>query len=148
MRKWIDSIPLYNSHYSRERTSANFFKPGITLAMVYNQYKEKNGSNAVSFGRFKHFFYDNYNIKVKILSKDTCNVSDGLRVQLINVTRKGENAETINEKKIVHLDRAEEARLKMKADMELSKKLKDVECLSFDMEKTLPLPRLQTIYFL
>ena len=36
------------------------------------------------------------------------------------------------------------ARSKMKADMEVSKKEQSIECLTFDLQKTLPLPRLAT----
>ncbi|KAL4713410.1 hypothetical protein ACJJTC_010395 [Scirpophaga incertulas] len=90
------------------------------------------------------FFYENFNIRPKILSKDTCNICDELRVQLINANRRGQNVSDIQEKKRMHLSQAETARSQMKADINLSKTSEDIECITFDMEKTLPLPRLQT----
>lgn len=144
IREFIDSLPLYTSHYSRERTPSKFFKPGVTLIRVYDEYKTKLNRNAVSFSFFKKIFYSNFNIKVKILSKDTRNVCDKLRIELKNAERGEQDVNSIKEKHSAHLDQAKRARCQMKTDMDLAKQQEDLQCLTFDMQKTLPLPSIQT----
>lgn len=77
------------------------------------------------------------------MKKDTCNVCDSLVVQKQNAP----SVELLNEaedKHKAHLELAEYAREKMKNQYETAKNDNLTECISFDLEKTLPLPRIPT----
>ncbi|KAF0683858.1 Serine/threonine-protein phosphatase, partial [Aphis craccivora] len=77
------------------------------------------------------------------LKKDTCNTCDSLKVQ-INNEQNAMKKEELNIRHTEHLSLAENAQTLLKIDLDNAKKNEHLQCLTYDMEKTLPLPRLPT----
>ncbi|CAH2101131.1 unnamed protein product [Euphydryas editha] len=82
-KNFIERVPKYVSHYRRNGTEREFLPPGTTLISLYDNYKtefksvpDKDFRTCLSFALFKKVFYDNFNLKVKTLKKDTCNRCD------------------------------------------------------------------------
>lgn len=108
---------------------------------MYAAYKDEE-NEPVSFSTYKRYFY-NFNLKFKSLKKDTCNTCDSFKVQInneVNVTKK----QDLKLKHTEHLSLAENAQAILKADLEKAKESEHFQCLTYDMQKTLPLPRLPT----
>ncbi|XP_068084004.1 uncharacterized protein [Anabrus simplex] len=144
LREVIDHIkkfPRYKSHYRRSDTQAEFLAPEITVNVMYDMYKDEV-SNSVSKASYKKIFLTKFNIKRKPLKKDTCNVCDTLEVQIQNTT--GCEAENFKSKKENHLEQARIAQDMRSSDMSKAKQDGALEVLCFDLEKTLPLPRIPT----
>lgn len=103
----------------------------------------KEYEQPVSFTKYKEIFYSNFNLRTKTLKKDTCNLCDSLKMQINNETDNVKKQE-LTEKHRRHLDEAETAQTLRREDFKKARELNDHECLTFDLEKTLPLPRIPT----
>lgn len=115
----------------------------MTLEKMYAAYKEENMTESVSFSSYKRFFDDNFNLKFKSFKKDTCNTCNSLNVQINNETNAIKKQE-LTTKYHEHLNLAENAQASLKLALEKSKECEHFQCLTYDMKKTLPLPRLPT----
>lgn len=138
----ISKIPKYISHYSRTKTEANFLPPGVTLPKMYEQYHGEY-DDPVSLSCYKKIFYANFNLRCKALKKDTCNVCDGLKMKIENEAEP-EKKEDLKKEHNKHLEQAEMAQTLRRDDFKTAVDNQDHECLTFDLEKTLPLPRIPT----
>lgn len=149
IRKVINLLPKYESHYRRGSNSdCQYLKMGMTVQKVYEIYTEElkktHGSSKkpVSFETLKRIFYDDFNLRCKSLKKDTCNKCDTFAQRIQNC--KADEKEKLIEEKEKHLKIATDLRNKMNSDLKRAKNDKYFECLTYDLEKTLPLPRIPT----
>lgn len=141
VRDHIRKIPKYKSHYRRGETDKEYLPPHMTLELMYSLYKSEH-THPVSLSSYKQIFYGEFNITRKTLKKDTCNKCDAFTAKLSATSEADSNA--IKEDHDQHLKSAEDARSKMKKDFTLAKEDPSVETLTFDLEKTLPMPRIPT----
>lgn len=138
----INKIPTYISHYSRKKTDAKFLPPDVTLSKMYEMYSQEI-ENPVSITTYKKIFYSNFNLRTKTLKKDTCNICDSLKMQIDN-EKIDEKKQELTEKHRKHIEEAENAQRLRREDFKIAKEQNEYECLTFDLEKTLPLPRIPT----
>lgn len=138
----IKQFPRYKSHYCRSVTDSLFLMPDLTEAKMYELYCSEERP-FVSFATYKKIFYENFNLRRKRPSKDTCNVCDRFAAQI-----KMEQAEELKGKlrddQEKHLELAEMARSYLKQDMQRARDETLVETITYDMQKTLPLPNIPT----
>ncbi|CAG9771496.1 unnamed protein product [Ceutorhynchus assimilis] len=138
----INKIPRYKSHYRREKTDSDFLPPGTTIQKMYEVYcSEEN--NPISIASYKIIFYSKFNLRMKPLKKDTCNTCDRLKIQMDN-EKDFEKREELKVKHSEHLELAEGSQKLRRQHFKTAKENEDYECLTFDLEKTLPLPRIPT----
>lgn len=137
----IQSFPKYKSHYARETTNAMFLRSDTTLPIMYDLYKQEVMS-PVSFSKYKHIFLTCFNLKRKPLKKDTCNTCD--RLNILEKSGTQQQQDMYQKQKESHLKSAEESRMLLKSDRMRAKDDNNLEVLCFDLEKTLPLPRIPT----
>lgn len=97
----------------------------------------------MSLAVYKKTFLTKFNLRRKKLKKDTCNICDRLQNEITQCVDK-DKLLTLTQEKDLHLDKAENAQSKRKEDMLTAKEEIDTETLCFDLEKTLPLPRIPT----
>lgn len=138
----INRIPRYISHYSRSKTEAKFLPPGTTVQKMYEVYCSEENS-PVSLASYKRIFYGRFNLKVKAIKKDTCNLCDSLKAQIGN-EKDLTKTEDLKAKHNEHIELAGEAQRLRREDFEKAKGNDEYECLTFDLQKTLPLPRIPT----
>ncbi|CAH1646166.1 unnamed protein product [Spodoptera littoralis] len=115
----INKLPKYKSHYRRENTDADYLQPGMTVRKMYEDYYLKEFDDLPDKNTRRCLKCDNYAIQQK-------------------------NGVDVQEEHHAHLKKAESLRKQMKVDFERAQKEPNVECLTFDLEKTLPLPRIPT----
>ena len=138
----INKIPRYKSHFCQNVTDKGFFESHITLRVMYEKYKlEVN--NPVCISKYKSIFYKYFNIKRKAMKKDTCNCCYSLHVQMESETNEI-HKEALQLEHQNHFKLATDAQTKMKLDMKRSKEVEEFEMITFDLEKTLPLPKIPT----
>lgn len=138
----INKVPKYISHYSRKNTDAKFLPPDVTVTKLYEMYV-KEYQQPVSITKYKQIFYSKFNLRTKTLKKDTCNKCDSFKMKIDNEKNDEKKRELIEQHK-QHLDEAENAQKMRRNDFKTAKEINEVECLTFDLEKTLPLPRIPT----
>ncbi|CAH2217449.1 jg19649 [Pararge aegeria aegeria] len=146
----INNLPKYESHYRRNNNSGTLYlRPGMTINKIYDIYTKEHAEmygidrKCASFATLKKIFYADFNLKCKKLKKDTCNKCDQLFNQISNAKTEQEQEDAKTER-LKHLERAEMLRNQMNQDFIDARNIPDVECLTFDLEKTLPLPRIPT----
>lgn len=150
---FINKIPKYESHYRRSQNGdALYLQPGLTMQKMYDLYIEEfklihgnNSTEYISLPIFRNIFLNKFNLKFKSLKKDTCNRCDSYAAKLnvLNNYSIEERNKLISDKEH-HLKLAESLRAQMNSQIERAKEDETFECLTFDMEKTLPLPRIPT----
>ncbi|XP_039281706.1 uncharacterized protein LOC111064507 isoform X2 [Nilaparvata lugens] len=142
VKNHINKFPRYKSHYCRkDNDHCEYLPTELTERKMYDLYKEENeGQRTVSFSWYRHIFYSHFNIKRKKLKKDTCNKCDELQTKMKFSSSSEHDKETLDD----HHREAELARKEMNSDFSKAKEQENVESLSYDLEKTFPLPRIPT----
>ncbi|KAF9412137.1 hypothetical protein HW555_009267 [Spodoptera exigua] len=149
VRCHINSLPKYKSHYRRSERETEYLMPDMTLDKMYDLYCEHVGeAEKVSKAMYTKLFYTYFNLKRAPLKKDTCNKCDTLQAKLTHC-KTAEEKIAIDTEREEHCRKWEQARHKMKADFVLATQCKEIECLTFDLQKTLPMPKIPTgiIYY-
>ncbi|CAG4933963.1 unnamed protein product [Parnassius apollo] len=143
----IDKFPKYKSHYYRAQTDRMYLPPDMTLSKMYDLYLSDASSDesrkTVSFASYKRIFCTKFNIQRKKPQKDTCNKCDLLAVKIRDTTSQ-ETKLNLEKERQQHHKEAEDARAMKKQEIALAKTYDHIETLTFDMEKTLPMPRIPT----
>lgn len=141
IRVHINSFPVYESHYTRERSSQRYLHSDLTLQKMHKLYTESR-SAAVSYTKYAQIFHT-MNIKFKKPKSDRCNKCEILKLKI-------DSAEDENEKSM-HKKKQEEHHTE--ADIAYKSKDKDKCCakedslfkvVTFDLQKCLPTPFLET----
>ncbi|XP_022816992.1 uncharacterized protein LOC111349897 [Spodoptera litura] len=149
----INKLPKYKSHYRRTQNGAALYlQPGLTIQKIYDLYVDEfklihgnDSKDHVSLAIFRKIFLKNFNLRFKSLKKDTCNRCDTFAAKLKAPNDLSiENRNQLIAEKEKHLKLAETLRSQMNSQIERAKVDETFECLTFDMEKTLPLPRIPT----
>lgn len=139
----INQFPRYKSHYCRStKGNQEFLQEGTTLTIMYKLYKIAN-LKPVSFSSYKKIFLTKFNLRQKKPKKDTCNKCDTFSAKIKGLTNEEEKIKVQSEHDL-HLQEAETARKEMNLDLEIAENNENTETVTFDMQKTLPLPRLST----
>lgn len=137
----IMKFPKYKSHYTRAGNDTEYLSSDTTLEVMFNLYKDEV-NEPVSFSFYKKVFYSKFNLRRKPLKKDTCNLCDSLCAEKVNQT--GAALQVIEDRHKKHLNEANSAQKLMKEDLQRARDSETLEVLTFDMQKTLPLPKMPT----
>ncbi|KAF2891403.1 hypothetical protein ILUMI_14770, partial [Ignelater luminosus] len=79
-----------------------------------------------------------------IPKKDTTRKCDSYQGKIQNITSNNKEKQNVTSEHNRHLEKAELARKQMNSDLKIAAVTENVETLTFDMQKPLPLPRLST----
>ena len=132
VREHINQFPVERSHYSRSQNpNRQYLSLELSIMKMYELYKiwcEAGNKNPVSSGMYRHIFTTEYNYGFGTPKSDTCSVCD--------------NPENTNLSD--HRENAKEAYQEMGRDRDKSLANLDMNFITFDLQKTLPLPKLTT----
>jgi len=127
---YIRMFPAQESHYSRTcNPNRNYLSPELTIAKMYDRYKswcQDNNTRAASERTHRDVFNSRFNLGVGTPKSDTCGLCNAV-------------ANSVSDHKL----RARSAFMSMK-DTQMAAEGGGVAYVTFDMQKTLPLPRLST----
>lgn len=141
VRIHIASFPKYVSHYTRGKTDSKYLSGELTLAKMYELYRQEV-DNPVSCSFYGDIFRNYFNLRFKPPKKDSCYKCD--RYEVNKKALVGVDYQLNEEWHEAHLAQAESLQAQMKADCEAAKTDDELETLTFDMQKTLPLPKVPT----
>ncbi|CAG9833749.1 unnamed protein product [Diabrotica balteata] len=98
--------------------------------------------NPVSLTKYKNVFYSKFNLQFKTPHKDTCRMCDTYKAQISSAqaTHKGNLGRNHRE----HLEISNELRNEMKVDLICAQQDETLETLTFNLQKTHPLPKIPT----
>ena len=136
---FLNSLPKYKSHYgSSEKLYLN---PNLSKDKLYNLYAEQVPAEMkVSKPIFNKFFKD-YNISIYVHRMDTCKYCDEFKV--LQDQCHTQRPEIVLQQR-EHHQRAEQARLELQLAEAEAKANHELLVFTFDMEKTQPLPKMNT----
>lgn len=137
----IASFPKYVSHYTRGKTESKYLSGELCLAKLYELYKKEADSPA-SQSYYEDIFRHQFNLRFKKPKKDTCLKCDIFAVQ--RKTLVGSALKAAEETHDDHLLEANTLSTQMRNDLEAAKSDDSLETLTYDMQKTLPIPKLST----
>lgn len=140
IKQFFNDFPSYESHYTRRDTSKRYFSADLTITKLYELYTVKYGT-IISLTKFSEIFKE-MDIKFKKPKVDTCNKCDIFNIK-ISLT---DEAEKLNLKEQLkqHQTEADNAYKMKSVDKEASKHEKELKVFTFDLQKCLPTPFLQT----
>lgn len=134
----IKSFPLYESHYSRQRSSQMYFETGLNLSIMYKLYcKERD--NPVSITKYTEIF-KTLNIKFKKPKIDTCNTCDIFQMKI--KTSSGDELEKVQKEQAEHHRIADFGYESKRIDINATKQDNKSVVFVFDLQQVLPTPYL------
>lgn len=147
VKQHIDSIPAYESHYSRERTAKKYLGSDLTIEKLYQLYLEWCTEEDISKELVaKKWFYSKvfnteYNLSFKSPEVDTCDDCDTLIAKI----KSSESETDKNQLQSQHEAHIHESKIRYDIkhdDIERSKTENNVRILTVDLQKCLPTPLL------
>ena len=138
----INSFPHYESHYGRDHSSKKYLSSSLTLAKMYELYKEGRES-AVSRRIYEERFHKT-NLSFKHPKIDTCNKCDTFKLQIDLAKTEQSKQELIAQKNLHHANYAEKAYDSKRKDKIESKGAPNHKTFTFDLQQCLPTPFLQS----
>lgn len=148
VKQFIDRFPRYRSHYCRNMSNRYYLMPGMNLKKMYREYKivcDFEGRAEVKEHMFRDIFNTEFNIHFKRPQTDTCKICDGINSCLKNEKLSYEERNNYEETLKLHHICVEEKKKVFQADLAEAKESNgEVECFTFDLQKTLETPSLST----
>lgn len=141
IKSFLNKFPKYTSHYSNN--NKQYFPPNLTKSKLYNLYKSENMEDFVSYFVFDNSL-KNYNISFYKPKKDTCSNCDNYKSSILNADLTASRKLELEDNHKMHLKRASDARTSLRSVEALAKNNPKTIALSFDMEKTQPMPHINT----
>lgn len=147
--KFINSMPHYESHYTRNTTNEKkFLDSNLNMKILYSEYKNycnEHGIEPVSMYMFRDTFYRKFNLRFKPPAQDTCDYCNNIEMKIKSAPIKSIERMKLIQEKTNHLDEVESLSREYKdiaTDSKLSGGTKIV--LVFDLEKVFETPKLST----
>ena len=145
IQEHIKSFPAFKSHYTRKDTEKKYLSPSLSISEMYRLYSKDCDQKSIEPEKehtYRKIFNENFNYSFHPPSKDTCEKCDIFKAALFNAT--DDEKKVIESKKEQHLLKAELAYEAKRKDKEHATASNDCVTASFDMQKVLPCPLLQT----
>ena len=154
VREHIRMLPTMSSHYSRAKSKLRqYMDSNLTVKKLYDMYveymqKENTDVDIVSFNYYSNVFRLEFNIGFAPPKVDTCSTCDAFEASLRNLQQQGAGSEEANnsmQRLQEDLDRHRDlARIGRQLLDSFSVEGDDVMALCFDLQQTLPTPKLST----
>lgn len=157
VRAHINSFPIYESHYSREKTSKKYLGSDLNKEKMYQLYKDKCSTDGVpqneivKLWAYRRVFDTEFNLGFKTPSADTCDSCDSFILELkrntLDEIEKQEKRRAYDQ----HLQDAGNRYHLKKQDKNMSKESEHTKVIMVDLQKCLPTPYLsnsQSFYLL
>ncbi|KAF9420130.1 hypothetical protein HW555_003543 [Spodoptera exigua] len=152
IRDHINSFPKFVSHYGKRRSARKYLRPDLSMNKMYELFKVKcelEGKPILKKSVYVKVFTTEFNLHFYIPKADTCKTCDMLEISI----KADEDIETCQAKRA-----QKDQHIKLAGDVrnilnDCKGKVKTDESLlvaTFDLERTLPLPYLNTseVYYL
>lgn len=140
LKDFIGRFPRYESHYRRSHTDKMYLAPHLTIAKMYREYRlvcEFQGRVCLSEFIFRRTFNYDFNLGFKSRKTDTCKTCDELNVL--------KTTEEVSTRKQKHDDLVSKTKRTFSNDILMcAESAEKLQCLTFDLQKTLETPSLST----
>ena len=154
VREHIAMLPTMTSHYSRAKSSLRkYMDSSLSVKKLYDLYTDYIKTDhpdvePVSFNYYGNVFRLEFNIGFAPPKVDTCSTCDAFQASITNLQERGagsEEAQEAMQRLQEDLDRHRElARIGRQQVDAFSAEGDDVMALCFDLQQTLPTPKLST----
>lgn len=149
---FINLLPQYESHYTREHSRANnkYLSPELSHKKIYigyvNKCQDKQSIPVLKY-MFRDVFYRKFNLKFEPPPQDTCNQCNILNIQIKTFTLKSDERIKLLEVKECHLHCVKNIMREYKEYKGASKlSVNRMIILVYDLEKVFETPKLSTSF--
>ncbi|XP_049775501.1 uncharacterized protein LOC126162803 [Schistocerca cancellata] len=148
VREFLNAIPKYNSHYSRQQNPNKVYLDcDLTTASLfrdkYFEYCNEKQDPAVSESKFREIFVSEFNIGFKPPKSDTCSKCDGFLIAINNPELCAEEVTERKQQYELHLIKADRGQNMIGSLTALAKEnSKDHHVIAMDMQQKFPTPKL------
>lgn len=151
LKEFINKFPRYKSHYGRTYTDREYLSPNLNISKMYREY-ELICSFELRPILSKHIFRETFNKEFNLAFKrpriDTCKVCDELNIKLSDYTLSYEQRLVQQQNKDKHDETVREIKSEFLDDIDVASLSNEkMQCLTFDLQKTLETPSLSTSEF-
>ena len=148
VRDHINSIPKYQSHYSRSVNAGKLYLDcDMSITRLYEDYyfpwcTEKGVEDPVSQDAYRRVFCNEFNIGFLLPKSDTCKTCDESQIKLdaLRIEGKEDEAKKVEISLMLHQRKAQAMQNLLKSESE--KKNPKSLVISFDLQQALPVPKL------
>lgn len=146
--KFINSLPKYESHYTRNTTQKKYLAPNLSFKILYDEYKKQCDEislQPISKYMFRDTFRRKFNLSFKQPSQDTCDYCNKMELKIKAAPLKSDERISLIKEKSDHLvlvDFVVQEYKEYVNDSKISGGKKVV--LVFDLEKVFETPKLST----
>lgn len=148
---FIDKFPRYRSHYGRSSSDRYYLSPNLNIMKMYREYKlvcEFRQTPVLSEHFFRDVFNKDFNLSFKRPRVDTCKLCDELNAKLALNSLSYEQRQIEAHIKSAHDEEVQKTKSQFHKDVEDAAKSEEtIRCLTFDLQKTLETPSLNTSEF-
>lgn len=147
LKIFINCFPRYKSHYTRKQNSKEYLPPNLNIKKLYEEYKtvcDFRNRVTVSEYIFRDVFNKDFNLAFKRPKKDTCNMCNEIKIAEESSILSENARKELKLKKLCHRGLIEETYSQFKRDVYAAKQNETILCLTFDLQKTLECPSLNT----
>lgn len=148
---FIDKFPRYRSHYGRSSSDKYYLSPNLNIMKMYREYKlvcEFRQTPVLSEHIFREVFNKEFNLSFKRPRIDTCKLCDEFNAKLTLNRLSCEQRQIETQNKSAHDEEVEKTKSQFLKDVEDAAKSEGtIQCLTFDLQKTLETPSLATSEF-
>lgn len=148
VKKFIDRIPKYESHYGRSQSRRQYLHHYLNLTTLYKEYRgncDVKKGECVSEYIFRQIFNTEYNLSFKRRHTDTCRKCDETNNSMKSNLVPDKRKEELKIEHDQHLDLVENTRAEFLLDVESATNSDEkIIVLTFDLGKTLETPSLTT----
>lgn len=146
VKRFIDQIPAYESHYCRNKTNKKYLSHTLNQMILYREYvrvTQFRDKKPVTEGVFRKIFNTEYNLSFKKRHTDTCKTCDELNVRF--KSRVVIDKTQIENQKKTHLELVEKTNADFRNDVTKAAESEgETVVLTFDLQKTLETPSVST----
>ncbi|XP_049799113.1 uncharacterized protein LOC126234464 [Schistocerca nitens] len=148
VREFLNAIPKYNSHYSRQQNvNQVYLDCDLTIASLfrdkYSEYCKEKQVPAVSESKFREIFVSEFDICFKLQKSDTCSQCDGFLIAINNPELCTEDVTEKKQQCELHLKKTDRGQNMIASLTALAKEhSKEHHVIAMDMQQTFPTPKL------
>lgn len=154
VKKFIDSLPRYESHYKLSHTDVKYLGFYWNIKRLYREYcikfnfkygKKRPKMNPISEWKFRNIFNTQFNLRFSRPKADTCGTCDKIDAEIKSHGKSFEQIQKSESEKQNHLQLVESLLQERKDDLKMAcDPTNKTEIFVFDLQRALEMPILKT----
>lgn len=148
LKKFIQKLPCYRSHYGTTKTNKKYLNPNLNIRRLYREYCilcDFKKRKRVSEWKFRHIFNTEFNLGFRPKKVDTCRKCDKFEAEIQSERTNTAKKECVKEQKKCHLQTVKKTKQTFDDTVKyVRNESNNAEMFTFDLQRALELPSIST----